>query len=500
MSSSEGIALHNINVTVVSSNEAANQAKNGAESNPTTTTVSYAGTEAKFASAENENPGCIDKLFPQRDEGIFFGVRLFSHSLKPRRLTKFERLITFCQISAAIVTSLMSILSFSRLFSTTKLLTDFARNISTAPLVDIQISTGVPLVCPHGYSSLVRIPIDYTPADGPKVKTTLRTWRSALICGKRDSNYGTALTRRRNTGSGCPSGFTTCGASDVCVPDGADCPIASITVEQTSSADSDPNVWDFDDDWYKLTFTRVNNAGEVPLLNFAMNLDQNMCYGMIENSSPEICEPDEIDTRWSSVDFYDIVKSVPDYPINTDIYLFQRSEIEWNEDVCPESRRDAYDMVPPLREVPNTQLSNMIISIFGSLINIYYAYRIYKERTDDDESNDNQSEAYHTMASISVNVMTLGMSIYAYSKARVAQNFISNVSNNPGCTDAITYKVFNATKSSVDGSTGFNFAVVILRGLWLLYNIVDYFVLTRRVKTINVATAPIRGTGAASDA
>lgn len=433
---------------------------------------------------------------PQDSEhGYFCGVKCFSTRFDvPRRMTAVEKFIMLAQCIFAVVTAIMSILSYTKWDVSGDMLQDFRTNMKQYPVLDIRPSTSISSCGDPSYK-VWRMASQFrwteeTTENGEKKKVTRRfpveKWRERAFCVQFATDMGNALDRVRPDLDGlCPSGYDKCGPYD-CSPTSVGCPVTKMEIKQGDACkDIDSNhMWSHESVTYCLDLTYgVENGSDRPLIDVAINSMNGICRGDGSHFNSVMKRSCTVgtDNRYTSIDNYDLwvlldelnaPNSALDAAEDDTAYLLTRSEIAWLDATCAYSRQQAVEHVPTLIDIAEAQKIMMIIIIIAVVINLFFSYRVYKDRTDWDASNDNQAAWPHFVIGTVLDSVILGITIYALVKSESERTFLTSISESQtSCTDYDTRWVFDHFVSASDSVSSYNIAVLSLRGAWVLYRV-----------------------------
>lgn len=421
--------------------------------------------------------GCLSGLFSSSENG-------------PRQLTSLEKLILFAQVAMAAVTIIMSILSYTSWSLHKDALDDWHDNWNAVPFSNFALMSASSCFAGYQYVGPAgAFEYEVTDNEGEKKDVTayIMYWKNRGFCAARSgvSTLNRVHARRVNGVYVCPDNtYKLCGLDD-CIPSNQDCPITSIQIYRGAHPDAPASMrWTHSGQTYSLLLHR-NETGKRPLTNIGVNAQRNAkreyCYGMSMYSKLDLsCSI--WDKRYVEIDAYDgsngqiALFNDNNFPAaavgesGASALLFTRNEITWS-DSCSKSREEAYDESKPLGTISSMQLAVLIIAIIAGAMNFYLTWQVYKERTDDDAHNDDTSARRQFYCGVFTDFITLAITIAALAVAENVKGLL-NLLNSELCSDETTNRVFVFFSNEIDTVNSYNIALLVIRGLWLLFRLI----------------------------
>lgn len=149
--------------------------------------------------------------------------------------------------------------------------------------------------------------------------------------------------------------------------------------------------------------------------------------------------------------------------------LWVRREIYWSPS-CPQSRESVIDMQNRINSIDASQLAVLIISIFGLMYDCYATWRIYKELTNNDPSDDMHTIKLQIRINIVTDACVLIPTLVAVGIAYTSRSFFDSMKDSV-CSDDATNGTFQFLGTEVSKIGGIGVAKAVLCALYLAYRL-----------------------------
>jgi hypothetical protein len=156
-----------------------------------------------------------------------------------------------------------------------------------------------------------------------------------------------------------------------------------------------------------------------------------------------------------------------------DFSFTSRREIKWADD-CPQTRNAVNDTKARINIISLAQLAMLIITLVVGAYDIYYAYHVYKDLTDNDPSNDDSSKRRQTKFDIACGFINCVPNLVAIVIAYMSKNFYASL-NSANCSDALTNDTFNYLAETITKLSSINIAKLAATFLYLCYSFYKYW-------------------------
>jgi len=156
-----------------------------------------------------------------------------------------------------------------------------------------------------------------------------------------------------------------------------------------------------------------------------------------------------------------------------DYWFSSRREIKWSDN-CPQTRTSVNNTKSRIKIISMAQLAMLIITLVVGCFDIYAAYQIYKELTDDIASNDEDTKRRQTKFDIGCGFINCVPNLVAIVIAFMSKNFYASLMS-ANCSDELTNSTFNYLADTISTLGSINIAKFCATFLYLCYSFYKYF-------------------------